>query len=208
MPIVPPVCPVCGLQFVSRIGEDHRCGDCIQREKPFLAARAFGQYGGVLMTLIHAYKYRGRIQLARPLGNLLYLEFCRHYADAGIDCIIPVPLHRSKLRNRGFNQVLLMLDNWTEKLHESVPPVGNVHIVADVLVRTRNTESQTGLGKKARRENILKAFSIADPSRITGRKVLLVDDVYTTGATLEECAGILVRAGAAGVFVLTLARAM
>jgi len=194
---------MCGLQFVSRAGDDHRCGDCIAHPRPFLAARASGQYDGALMTAIHAYKYRGRIQLARPLGALLHLEFVRHFTGSGIDALIPVPLHRAKLRQRGFNQVLLMLDQWRK-----IDPGFKVPIEPGLLVRTRKTEAQTGLGKKERRENIRNAFSVRDPSRVKGRSVLLVDDVYTTGATLEECAGTLVRAGAEAVYILTLARAM
>ncbi len=206
VPIIPPVCSCCGRQFATRSGDDHLCGDCIDKNRPFYGARAAGEYDGVLMSLIHAYKYRGKVQLARPLGALLYSIFRRYYADAGLDCAVPVPLHRKKLRQRGFDQVLLLLDYWRKPNPEFPEP--DLPVEENLLIRTRYTESQTGLGKNERRKNTRGAFAVTDVSRIKDQSVLLVDDVYTTGATLEECARVLIRAGAAKVSVLTLARAM
>jgi ComF family protein len=125
-----------------------------------------------------------------------------------IDLIVPVPLHPKKLRMRGFNPSFLMVKDWVciaEFLNVRLP---DMPVDTNVLARRRWTEPQTGLGRKERLANVKNAFNIIDRSKITGRKILIVDDVYTTGATANECAKVLLEGGAGHVDVLTLARAV
>jgi ComF family protein len=203
-----PICSACGIVFKSRIGEDHLCGECLNAPKSYKMARSAGVYDKVLMAAIHCLKYNGKIQLARPLGVLLFFSFCRYWNADRPDLIIPVPLHNKKLRRRGFNPSFLLVREWAsiaQALDDGFPAIP---IAEDILLRTRWTKSQTGLGRKERLKNIKNAFSVNDASRIHRKKILLIDDVYTTGATADECTKVLVAAGSSHVNVLTLARAM
>lgn len=208
MAVESPICSTCGVVFESREGEDHDCGECLNAPKRFKIARSAGVYDKVLMAAIHCLKYKEKIQLARPLGVLLFMAFCRYWNKGNINLIVPVPLHKRKFRSRGFNTSFLFVKEWafiTKALNGALPVIP---VAGDILVRKRWTEPQTGLGRKERLQNIKNAFGVRDSSKIKGEKILLVDDVYTTGATANECAKVLMRAGAARVDVLTLARAM
>jgi len=208
MAIESPICSTCGAVFKSREGEDHHCGECLNAPKKFKIARSAGVYDKVLMAAIHCLKYKEKIQLARPLGVILFMTFCRYWNKGNINLIMPVPLHKRKFRSRGFNASFLFVKEWTyiTKAFNGSLPV--IPVAEDILVRKRWTEPQTGLGRKERLQNIKHAFGVRDSSKIKGKKILVVDDVYTTGATSNECAKVLIRAGAARVDVLTLARAM
>ncbi len=118
--------------------------------------------------------------------------------------MIPVPLHRTKLRQRGFNQAELI----ARAAVKISPAQDRLHLCAGVLERKRETASQTGLTSHQRRENLRGAFAVAQPELVKGREVLVVDDVYTTGATVSECARVLRRAGATKVWVATVARTL
>jgi len=208
MAVESPICLTCGAVFKSREGEDHECGECLTAPKRFKIARSAGVYDKVLMVAIHCLKYKDKIQLARPLGVLLYMSFCRYWDKGNVNLIVPVPLHQKKFRSRGFNTSFLFVKEWafiTKALNGALPVTP---VAGDILVRKRWTEPQTGLRRKERLQNIKNAFGVSDSSKIKGKKILLVDDVYTTGATANECAKVLMRAGAACVDVLTLARAM
>lgn len=202
-----PMCPRCGIMFTGRTGGDHICGDCIERRNRFSRARSTGVYEGTLLALIHQLKYHGRSELARPLGKLLFHTYVQHWEAGGIDWIVPVPLHPRKLRRRGFNQSYLLMAKWPEYL-SGRNGGQRVEIKADLLRRVRWTAPQTGLGRRERRNNIKGAFNLNDSMRVGNRSVLLVDDVYTTGATVTECARVLLTEGAGRVDVLTLARAI
>lgn len=194
--------------FAACSGEDHTCGECLQRPKRFRMARAFGVYDEALLDAIHRFKYRGKIQLARPLGTLLAAALLMHWRDDPPDLVVPVPLHPRRLRERGFNQALLLSRGWFRggrSLRSQLPPMA---LERDILQRKRWTAPQTGLGRKARLNNIRNAFTVAGRDRIAGKKILLIDDVYTTGATVNECARVLRKAGAARVDALTLARTL
>ncbi len=202
-----PLCPRCGVMFVGRSGGDHLCGDCIRRQKKFTRARSTGIYDGSLLALIHQFKYSGRSGLARPLGEMLCHTYARYWEVGDIDWIVPIPLHPRKLRRRGFNQSFQLLAKWPQ--YFSGKNGGHqVAIKADLLRRVRWTAPQTGLGRRERQSNIKGAFSLADGAHVENRSVLLVDDVYTTGATVTECARVLLTEGADRVDVLTLARAI
>ena len=208
MAVESPMCSTCGIVFKSREGEDHDCGECLNAPKRFGIARSAGMYDKVLMAAIHCFKYKEKIQLARPLGVLLFMAFSRYWNKGNINLIVPIPLHNRKLRSRGFNPSFLLVNEWNFFTKALNGALSVIPVAEDVLVRKRWTEPQTGLGRKDRLQNIKNAFDVSDYSKVKGKKILLVDDVYTTGATANECAKVLMRAGAANVDVLTLARAM
>jgi ComF family protein len=213
IPIESPICSKCGFMFKSREGDDHVCGTCLESEKKFRIARACGVYDRSLMTMIYRFKYNGKIQLAGPLGRFLFAVFVRHFCmdisgDNRVDFVIPVPLHISRFRKRGFNQAFLLVREW-EKLvcNSNIEPWG-MTVKKDMLTRTKKTESQTGLNRKDRLANIRNAFVLNGSAKIEGKKILIVDDVYTTGATIDECTKVLLKGGAESVDILTLARAV
>lgn len=198
------LCRVCGEKLISKFVETDQgplCGMCRRAAPPFQRAAAFGAYDGVLRDLIHLLKYRGVHPVAQLLGRLLKQTL----ADVQLPeqlVVVPVPLYKRKRNERGFNQA-------EEIAREFVRQRASAGIQLDTssLVRTRPTESQTGLTRHQRRANVRGAFSVVKPERIAGKSVLVVDDVMTTGTTAGECARVLLRAGAKQVFVATVARA-
>jgi len=207
-PVESPFCSSCGIMFKSREGDDHFCGECLGSPKRFNIARAPGIYDHALLDVIHLLKYRGKIQLARPLGMLLFFSFIALWDEKRIDVVIPVPLHVKRLKKRGFNQALLLVMDWGFYAKTFNIELSHMHVESHLLARNRWTEPQTGLDRKKRKANIKNAFRVRDAEKLNGKRVLLVDDVYTTGATADECAKVLLGAGAGQVDVLTLARAM
>jgi ComF family protein len=197
---VSPICSRCGLPFVSREGEDHTCSECLTERKYFRKARAFGIYQGALMEAIHQLKYGGKTSLSKPLSTLAKETFYRFWDASSTDLLLPVPLHIKRLRERGFNQTHLVNKKWARL--EGIPFDGLT------LSRSRWTEPQTSLARAERRKNVKGAFSLLHPDRVKGVRILLVDDVFTTGATVNECSKVLMKAGAESVDVLTLARAV
>lgn len=216
------VCAVCGERVYAAYalpGADGiiRCVLCCRIAPPYAKAAAYGSYEGGLRELIHLLKYAGIRPAANVLGRMLAETMTALHpaisavaevapaASAGrMIAVIPVPLHRSKRRERGFNQAELIA-RAALKSH-ALPQVFSLH--ADVLERQRETDSQIGLTAHQRRENLRGAFSVARSEPISGRDVLLVDDVLTTGSTAAECARVLLRAGAARVWVATVARTL
>jgi len=198
------LCGICGEKLVSKFvetPEGPRCGMCRRAAPPFARAVAFGAYDGVLRDLIHLLKYQRVHPVAPLLGRLL------GQALAGVSLpenllVVPVPLFKDKLRERGFNQAEQIARAFVRQ-HVS----GAIQLDASSLVRSRQTASQTGLTRHQRRANVRGAFSVVRPERIMAKNVLVVDDVMTTGATVSECARVLVRAGARQVLVATVARA-
>lgn len=199
-PIASPYCSKCGLPFVSREGEDHTCSGCLLERRYFRKARAFGVYEGNLMEAIHLFKYGKKTSLSQPLSALARETFFQFWDSNSIDLVISVPLHMKRLRERGFNQAHLLVRRWAK--YEGIPLDGLT------LSRRQWTEPQTNLSRAKRQKNIKGAFSVRHPEKIKDQKILLVDDVYTTGATVNECARVLTKAGAEFVDVLTLARAV
>jgi len=207
-PISSPLCSRCGILFTSREGADHLCGDCISAPGHFARARAAGVYDGPLMAMVHSLKYKENTTLARPLSSLLYVAFQRFWKSESIDLVLPVPLHRKRMRRRGFNQAWLLIRDWPDRFQKTYGKACGIEVQNEYLFRHRPTAPQTGLGKHHRQHNILNAFSVTPAAGITGKRILLVDDVFTTGATVNECARVLLAAGARQVDVLTLARTM
>lgn len=152
------------------------------------------------MEAIHLFKYAKKTSVGHPLSLLAKETFFQFWDTHEIDLIVPVPLHIKRLRERGFNQAYLLIRRWAKEEGISFDGL--------TLSRSRWTEPQTTLSRKERQKNIKGAFFVEHPERVEGRKILLVDDVYTTGATVNECARVLTEAGADLVDVLTLARAV
>jgi ComF family protein len=199
-PITSPLCNCCGRQFATFDGADHLCGACITDPPPFFAARAALAYAGTTRELIHSFKYSHKVMLRRPLGSLAGPCFDPFVNAFGADVMVPVPLHRKRLQERGFNQAVLLGEIFARRW--------GIPLVRNNLRRTRWTEPQINLTASARAENVKGAFSLADRAELAGERVLLIDDVYTTGSTVKECARVLGRGGAAAVAVLTIARAI
>jgi ComF family protein len=161
-----------------------------------------------LMAVIHRFKYAAKTQLASPLGGMMLSVFMQQWEGEKIDLILPIPLHPQKFRSRGFNQSYLLIHSWkavANAMHIAPP---DIPIHTDVLIRSKATVPQTGLNRRQRLKNVKGVFSLRFPEKICGKKLLVVDDVYTTGATVNECARILLKFGAEQVDVLTLARAI
>ncbi len=193
----PPFCPRCGVMFAGRSGPIRLCGRCRREPPPFAAAYASFAYAGAVRELLHAFKYRGRLRAGRFLGRCLERTLRRYGRPEEIDLVVPVPLHPKRLRERGFNPVEQLLRRWQE------PPVRR-----DVLVRDLPGASQTGLDRTARRALVARAYRVRAEEAVRGRRVLLVDDVLTTGATAAACARVLLEAKAAEVQVLAVARTL
>lgn len=186
-------CPVCSYPFQSAVAlshsPDHVCGDCHADPPYFTKAFTPYRYEGALAKAIRLFKYEEQIVLAEPLVNLLIGPL----AGLQIDLVVGIPLHPLKLRSRSFNQSLLLAKGVSR--HFSWP----FHV--NVMRRTRETLPQVGLSKKARQKNMRSVFSVQEQKMILDKRVLLIDDVYTTGATLKEGAKVLRKAGAKEVFV-------
>ena len=196
--IGPPYCQICGLPFPFDHGSEAICGGCARRPPPFARARAVMRYGDVSRALILNFKHGDQTHGAPAFGRWLARAGEPLLADA--DVVAPVPLHRWRLAHRRYNQAAL--------LAAAIGRVGAKPMWPELLVRRRRTRSQGGLSALGRSRNVRGAFAVRerDRQRLQGRRVLLIDDVYTTGATLREGARVLHRAGAGAVDVLTLAR--
>jgi ComF family protein len=204
-------CPVCGEASDFPGGLDPsrtKCRPCQKVHPPFDRAVAFGSYDHTLRDLIHLLKFHQIRPLATVLGRMLTetMEGLESSLPAGTIVVVPVPLYAKKKAQRGFNQAAVIA-------RAAVKQLSRVHgarfeFVPDALVRSRDTGSQIGLSRHQRRENLRGAFAVSDPTGIEGRYILLVDDVYTTGATASECARVLLRAGARRVWVATVARTL
>ncbi|MCP4197417.1 MAG: ComF family protein [Proteobacteria bacterium] len=190
-----PLCSMCGLPFGST-GPNHLCSGCLKEPPAFDRARALLLYGGAAAQALTRLKYARVPGLAKPLGKMLS-HLTSHMPAP--DVVIPVPLHPTRLRTRGFNQSALLAAQVASTL--------KAPFLTNALVRTRNTPSQADMNRQQRFTNLKNAFWIRQEHRILDRHVLLVDDVITTTATIREAASILVRAGAQYVGVAALARA-
>ncbi|HEY9073218.1 MAG TPA: ComF family protein, partial [Desulfobaccales bacterium] len=194
--VASPLCPCCGRVFEARDGEDRLCGFCQTEAPPFARARAAAIYDpdGPVGLVVKRLKFARQMAYLPLMQSWLHRPACLELV-AEADLLLPVPLHPQRLKGRGFNQALLLAQAFPDK------PLGR-----EVLVRSRHTQPQVGLNPKERRENVYKAFAVGQPDLVQGQNVLLIDDLFTTGATAKECARVLRRAGAARVEVLTVAR--
>lgn len=190
-------CPGCGRLYASDKEDVYLCSSCRHAPEPWSKVGFFAPYSGLLKSLITAYKFRSKLSTGRILGRLMVSAFKAHGLSRP-DMVVPVPLHPRRLYARGYNQSL-------ELARCIVPDIGGI-LEYKALLRIRNTKAQSGLERKARLANLADAFMVRADC-VGGKNVLIVDDVLTTGATLRTCARTLLRAGAAQVDVLVLARA-
>ncbi len=192
--VFPPACAGCGRVGILL------CDPCLATIRPvefhhqpdlapLEALGAVGRYEGLLQRAVQALKYEGATALATPLGQ----QMARRIADAAWEpgVFVPVPLHQHRLATRGYNQAALLARAAASALGWPYRD--------DLLSRVRATHSQVGLDHQARQENVRDAFALASPESLQDRSIILVDDVYTTGATIRECASVLAAAGAGAV---------
>jgi len=194
-----PYCPSCG-RFFDGDGAPHRCAACLRQAPPFSAHRSAARYDGAVKEALLLFKYRGLRPLGRPLAAFLQAAIGDDdppWREA--DLFVPVPLHKRRRRERGFNQAAVLAAELSRLI--------GVPAVSDALRKTVNVRPQTSLRSAERRTNVRGAYRAVRPEAIKGKRVVLVDDVFTTGSTLSECAGVLKRAGAADVRGVTVARA-
>ena len=187
------------------------CSPCRVAPPAFERAAAWGVYEDGMRELIHLLKYEGMQSAAEPLGGLLARVMERLGDGAGAllgreFVVMAVPLYPAKQRQRGYNQSVLLADVAMRELRRT-RAAWRLRAAHGAMVRTRDTESQFGLTPVGRRRNLRGAFEVIDPAAVAGREVLLVDDIYTTGATARECARVLRQAGAEKVWVATVSRA-
>ena len=194
-----PFCKACGIPFSFKIANDDTlCAACIKQEPIFNLSRSAVIYNEASRKIILAFKYSDRLHSVHTFAPWL-IRSGRTLIEQ-TDFIVPVPLHRRRLRERRFNQSALLAQEIaarTEKAH-----------IPDALLRIRHTQPQQGLSVKERNKNVRGAFAVKESylKTLKGKNVLLIDDVFTSGATLNECARILKAKGAAEVNVLTIAR--
>lgn len=183
------------------------CRTCRLAPPPFVRAVAYATYRGRMKDAIHALKYDRLHPAARGLGRMLAEAIAQLAGDApGTLLVVPVPLHRSKHAQRGFNQARALAREALGSLAKS-HPAWRLTLAPSALMRLRATGSQAGLTPRMRRLNVRGAFSVSDPAAVAGKDILLVDDILTTGATARAAAQALKRAGASSIYVATLARA-
>ncbi|MDE1177020.1 MAG: ComF family protein [Edaphobacter sp.] len=198
-----------GLHYRRQLGaEALRCAPCRMTPPMFERAAAWGLYEDRMRELIHLLKYERVRGAAQPLGRLL-AKVMEGMAGEGMPreaVMIAVPLFGTKQRQRGYNQSVLLADEALISLRRG-GATWRLQPRHDALRRVRDTESQFELTPTGRRRNLKGAFVVVDPAAIAGKEILLIDDIYTTGATARECARVLREAGAARVWVATVARA-
>ncbi|MDA3873543.1 MAG: ComF family protein [Kiritimatiellae bacterium] len=197
VPLEPPWCESCGGVVAGRLDHAFTCADCTEHPPVYDRARSLYRYEGGVRTAIHALKYRRDFSVIPDLSRLLLAGIEAHFPEADDMTLVPVPRHRKRIRHRGFNQ--------GEELIRGIRRIHKHTRVWTGLRRIKNTETQTRLSKAARRKNVRSAFSVPKAVDVPCR-VLLIDDVMTTGATLSECSKVLKRAGVQEVYTLTLAR--
>ena len=196
--VADPMCSRCGDPVTGVVEHVFECGWCRRTRPAFDAARSAVRFHGGIKEALHAFKYRHATHLAADLGLLLHGCVSAHYRGERIDEITCVPLHLRKARERTYNQARLLAVTLGRRMGLPVTP--------DALERSRFTRTQTRLNAEERKTNVRGAFSTPMPDWITGRRWLLVDDVMTTGATVNECARVLRDHGAVSVLVATVAR--
>ena len=191
-------CSICGHPSEGAVSHSFVCGSCRAHRPAFDRARAAADFRGTLQDQIHAFKYNHAFWMQQDLCDLLEGAVQAHFSPAAIDVVLPVPLFPTRQRERSYNQAALLAEELALRIDRRVDEQS--------LVRIRKTETQTHFNAAKRRENMSGAFAVVRPEWVRQRCVLLVDDVMTTGATLDECAKALKKAGARTVWALTVAR--
>lgn len=196
--IEPPFCSRCGLPFQGAITSDFECGNCRDTAWHFTMARSAAAARDVVLETIHRYKYQRALWFEPFLAGLLIDRAGPQLRVGDWDCLVPVPLYPTKEREREFNQA--------ERLARRLSSETGLPVKTGVLRRVAPTKTQTRLTREERRDNVRKAFAAVSGVRLHGERVVLIDDVFTTGATTNACAAVLKQAGASQVCVWTVAR--
>lgn len=195
--VEPPMCLTCGLPVPGVAFSDAGiCGRCMKTPPPYGRTRYGLYYQGPVRDALLRFKYSGGLYASRPLARLLVEAFARHFDPDEFDVIVPVPVHRSRLISRGFNQVVILSERLARKT--------GIPLDRRSLVKTRRTIPQVGLEREKRLKNLSGSFGISRADRVKNRRVLLVDDVATTGATIAEASKALLKGRAARVDALVL----
>lgn len=197
--IAAPFCKLCGEPVHGVVGHDYSCHDCANRQPVYRRARAALHYNDAGKQLVISFKYHHALWLQPLLTDLLEAAAGSHYGDIAYDAVAAVPLHPVKLRERGYNQSALLAGSLAKRM--GIKPLGQ-----GMLRRVRFTPSQTRLTAIQRLTNVKGAFKVKPSDFWGGKKILLVDDVMTTGATVGACARVMLDAGAEVVDVITVAR--
>lgn len=198
--IVPPICERCGLPYAGDITSRFECSNCREMELHFCSARAAVVANELLLDVIHRYKYQRALWFEPFLADLLVRQARTALAQAHWDLLVPVPLHPLKHREREFNQA--------ERLAAHLSRATGIPVGRRFVRRVEYTRTQTQLTRAERAANVRHAFGVRKGKRLDGARVVLLDDVLTTGATTSACAKVLKQAGAAEVCVWTVARGL
>ena len=196
--VEPPWCEMCGTPLLSASSSEV-CDECAKAPPRYGKLRTIAFYEETLQPAIHLFKFEKRTALAKPLIQLMLTHLPDDCRIEDYDFILPIPIHKKRMRERGFNQSIL--------LAEGIAKAKGVPIATDIFVRDKNTKAQSSLaGREARQENIIGAFKLRKPKSVFGKRLLLIDDVFTTGETIREAVKELWNAGPGEIDVLTLAR--
>ncbi len=198
--IQPPFCERCGLPYEGDITTEFECGNCRELQLHFRAARAAVTANEFMLEIINRYKYQRALWFEPFLADLLIRAAKPVFEKEPCDMIVPVPLHAAKYREREFNQA--------ERLAACLSRATRIPVNKALLKRAQPTQTQTLLSREARAENVRRAFVLRPGRKLNGERVVLIDDVFTTGATTNACAALLIDAGAAAVSVWTVARGL
>ncbi len=193
-----PACNICFQPFEFKIDDEMVCGKCLQKPPEYFKALAVFNYDEASKTLITKFKYFDQINLAKYFAELMFKQAKEILPD--VDFIAPIPLHKLRIISRKYNQSALLAKN--------IATLGDKKLLLDLLIRTKNNKPQASLNQRMRRKNVVGIFKAKERyyQEIKGRNVLLIDDVITTGSTIESCCKVLKKAGVAKIYVLTLAK--
>ena len=191
--VTPPWCEICGIQNVDGV-----CNVCATNPPRFGKLRTVAFYDAILQRIIHLYKFEKRRSLAKHLSYMMVNHLPKDCNLKEYDYILPIPIHKKRLRERGFNQSTLIAQGISNEI--------GIDICTDAIVRSKNTSPQSSLTRDARQTNVVGAFEIKNRNLIRGKRILILDDVFTTGATVNEAVNILWNEDPIEIDVLTLAR--
>ena len=196
--ITAPYCRICCFEFSVDYGADNKCARCLNDPPHYDYARSLLRFDENSKKIIHALKYYDRSFISRIIAKMLVNYYRESIISA--DLIVPVPMHKLKRLSRLYNHAQILSDSIAQLVEKKITP--------DILLKTKHTRTQTGLARKHRIDNLSDSISVVDKQKIRGKKILLVDDVMTTGATVNLCAKQLKKAGAKEVVVLCIARTL
>ena len=189
------ICLKCGEPLFS---EARYCIRCKHTTFNFAQAFSYCYYTGLMKKLIQDFKFEGKVYHSKTFAYMLYVTYLMEILPKyHIDCVTYVPIHISRLKERGYNQCEILANDFCK--------LSKLNFYKNLLIKTKKTKQQVGLNMKDRKVNLSKAFEITDKNIITDKTVLLIDDIFTTGSTCDECASVLMKNGAYKVVVLTVA---